>query len=119
MKAFIIVLASVLFVGCEALEPNVGCESDSDCKGSRVCVAQECIESGSQNTQPAPTNTTPQPAQKKSCSEQVTPCNCNSTSAYPGAVSQSPECTSGFQEFAACGQCPGGGLAWMTSCKCW
>lgn len=119
MKLFIFVLASVLFIGCDVLDRGPGCDSDSDCKGSRVCIAQECIEGGSQNTQPTPSNTTPQPTQKKSCSEQVTACNCNATSAYPGAVGQSQECASGFQEYGVCGQCPSGGYAWMAACKCW
>lgn len=119
MKTFIAVIVCMLFIGCQALDPGPGCNSDSDCKGTRICISQECVEVGPENTQPTPSNTTTQQVKKKSCSEQVTQCNCNATSAYPGAVSQTPECVSGFQEFAACGQCPSGGLAWTTSCKCW
>lgn len=105
--------------GCESLDRSLGCYSDTDCKGNRVCSVGECIENGTQVTQTTPSDTTVQTPQKKNCGQTVISCNCNQTQAYPGAVSQTSECTSGFQEFVVCGQCPAGGYAWYTNCKCW
>lgn len=109
----------LMTVGCDGLDRTPGCNSDSDCKGARVCIAEECVEAGTQNTQPTPTGTTPKPAAKKSCNEVVTACNCGYTAAYNGTVVQSTECASGFYQYSVCGQCPSGGLAWTTNCKCY
>ena len=54
-----VVLAS-LASGCCSLLDGEGCQSDKDCKGSRICVAGECTEP-SLGAPPGPQNPNVQP----------------------------------------------------------
>lgn len=48
---------ALLLMGCPKSKKRKGCDSDNDCKGSRVCVDSECVA-------PEPTEVAPKPTAK-------------------------------------------------------
>lgn len=103
---FIIIFTSLSTFSCGPTDNS--CGKDTDCAAGRICEYGVC-------TYP---KSNPPPTTLKACGQIDTSCNCATTSAVPGLITNSILCESGKHIFFQCAGYCQGGFPWGTECYC-